>query len=158
MNCDEQGGPLLFRNGYFSENEKVGRRPGPPAHFHAQVMNRRPALGSLDVTAADTDIGNIEFRSKLILAPMAGLTDTTFRRLCRENGADIVMTETVSALGVSEAIPVRSGRHFTYDASEHPLGLNCLDRTLARWLRLPWRWLGWGLIFWTSTSAARRAR
>ena len=29
----------------------------------------------------------MDFRGKLILAPLAGVTDTTFRRLCRENGA-----------------------------------------------------------------------
>lgn len=33
----------------------------------------------------------------LILAPMAGYTDSAFRQLCRSYGADIVMTELVSA-------------------------------------------------------------
>ena len=36
-------------------------------------------------------------RPNLILAPMAGYTDSAFRLLCREMGADIVMTELVSA-------------------------------------------------------------
>ena len=33
----------------------------------------------------------------LFLAPLAGITDKSFRRLCRENGAALVYTEMVSA-------------------------------------------------------------
>jgi nifR3 family TIM-barrel protein len=32
-----------------------------------------------------------------LLAPMAGYTDSTFREICREQGADVVMTELISA-------------------------------------------------------------
>ena len=63
----------------------------------------------------------MDFRGKLILAPLAGVTDTTFRRLCRENGADIVVTEMVSAKGLL-CDPVRSGRYLEYDAAERPVG------------------------------------
>ena len=44
-----------------------------------------------------TQIGNIELRDKLILAPMAGVTDLPFRLLCKEQGCDILYTEMVSA-------------------------------------------------------------
>jgi len=63
----------------------------------------------------------MEFRGKLILAPLAGVTDTTFRRLCRENGADIVVTEMVSAKGLL-CDPVRSGRYLAYEEAERPIG------------------------------------
>jgi nifR3 family TIM-barrel protein len=63
----------------------------------------------------------MDFRGKLILAPLAGVTDTTFRRLCRENGADIVVTEMVSAKGLL-CDPVRSGRYLVYEAAERPVG------------------------------------
>src|SRR5659263_694056 len=63
----------------------------------------------------------MEFRGKMILAPLAGVTDTTFRRLCRENGADIVVTEMVSAKGLL-CDPVRSGRYLAYEEAERPLG------------------------------------
>ena len=63
----------------------------------------------------------MEFRGKLILAPLAGVTDTTFRRLCRENGADIVVTEMVSAKGLL-CDPVRSGRYLAYEEAERPVG------------------------------------
>jgi len=63
----------------------------------------------------------MDFRGKLILAPLAGVTDTTFRRLCRENGADIVVTEMASAKGLL-CDPVRSGRYLAYDEAERPVG------------------------------------
>jgi tRNA-dihydrouridine synthase B len=66
-------------------------------------------------------ISRMDFRGKLILAPLAGVTDTTFRRLCRENGADIVVTEMVSAKGLL-CDPRRSGRHLAYEEPERPVG------------------------------------
>jgi tRNA-dihydrouridine synthase B len=63
----------------------------------------------------------MEFRGKLILAPLAGVTDTTFRRLCRENGADIVVTEMVSARGLLRD-PVRSGKYLAFEEAERPVG------------------------------------
>lgn len=42
-------------------------------------------------------IGNVEVASRLALAPMAGVTDLAFRRLCREMGAGYSCTELVSA-------------------------------------------------------------
>lgn len=40
---------------------------------------------------------------KVILAPMAGVTDVALRTLCREQGADMCFTEMVSAKGLSFA-------------------------------------------------------
>ncbi len=45
-------------------------------------------------------IGNIKVKTPLFLAPMAGITDTTFRSLCKKMGAEIVYTEFVSANGI----------------------------------------------------------
>jgi len=42
-------------------------------------------------------IGNIAIKSKLALAPMAGVTDLAFRTICREFGAGLTYTEMVSA-------------------------------------------------------------
>ena len=42
-------------------------------------------------------IGNIELAGRLTLAPMAGVTDFAFRRLCRQEGAALTTTEMVSA-------------------------------------------------------------
>ena len=45
-------------------------------------------------------IGNIELMNNLALAPMAGVTDFAFRRICKEMGAGLVVTEMVSAKGL----------------------------------------------------------
>lgn len=42
-------------------------------------------------------IGNLLINNKLVLAPMAGITDLPFRTVCREMGAGLVCTEMVSA-------------------------------------------------------------
>lgn len=58
---------------------------------------------------------------KLILAPLAGITDTIFRRLCREEGADIVVTEMASAKGILLA-PGRTARFLEFRPEERPIG------------------------------------
>ena len=42
-------------------------------------------------------IGTITLDGAFVLAPMAGVTDFAFRRICRENGAALTTTEMVSA-------------------------------------------------------------
>ena len=45
-------------------------------------------------------VGKVEIPGNLILAPMAGVTDLPFRLLCKEQGADLVYTEMISAKGI----------------------------------------------------------
>lgn len=45
-------------------------------------------------------IGNIKTEGNLVLGPMAGVTDLPFRLLCKEQGADLIYTEMVSAKGI----------------------------------------------------------
>lgn len=45
-------------------------------------------------------IGNVELPNRYVLAPMAGVTDLPFRLLCKEQGADLVYTEMISAKGI----------------------------------------------------------
>lgn len=67
-------------------------------------------------------IGTIEVQDKLILAPMAGVTDLPFRLLCKEAGCDILYTEMVSAKAMyyknKNTIPL-----LALDDREHPIGL-----------------------------------
>lgn len=42
-------------------------------------------------------IGSLELSSKVLAAPMAGVSDSSFRILCREHGAGAVYTEMISA-------------------------------------------------------------
>ena len=48
----------------------------------------------------DIVIGNTLIKDGLVLAPMAGVTDLTFRSLCREKGASLTVSEMISAKGV----------------------------------------------------------
>ena len=45
-------------------------------------------------------IGDVELSNNLILAPMAGVSDLPFRRLCKEQGAGLVCSEMVSAKAI----------------------------------------------------------
>ena len=45
-------------------------------------------------------IGNVSLDGNIVLAPMAGVTDLPFRMLCKEQGADLICTEMVSAKGI----------------------------------------------------------
>lgn len=45
-------------------------------------------------------IGDIELKNNVFLAPMAGVTDLAFRILCKEMGADLVVSEMVSSKGM----------------------------------------------------------
>ncbi|WP_344308536.1 tRNA dihydrouridine synthase DusB [Brevibacterium samyangense] len=47
-------------------------------------------------------IGNIALDSPVVLAPMAGITNTAFRRLCREYGAGLYVTEMVTSRALVE--------------------------------------------------------
>lgn len=58
----------------------------------------------------------------LILAPMAGVTESVFRLLCREKGADIVVTEMVSVDGIARgATQTMEIMHF--GPKERPIGI-----------------------------------
>jgi nifR3 family TIM-barrel protein len=67
-------------------------------------------------------IGNVAFDSPLMLAPLAGVSDSPFRRLAREQGASAVYTEMVSADGL-----VRGNRatldYCAFDPCERPVGI-----------------------------------
>lgn len=45
-------------------------------------------------------IGTVSIAGKLALGPMAGVTDLPFRLLCKEQGADLIYSEMVSAKGI----------------------------------------------------------
>ena len=56
-----------------------------------------PETSPLGLAALPLHIGTLTLSSRVILAPMAGYTDTAFRRLARRFGAAMVVTEMVSA-------------------------------------------------------------
>lgn len=46
------------------------------------------------------NIGRVELENNLVLAPLAGFTDIAFRRLCKESGVGLTVTEMVSVNGL----------------------------------------------------------
>ena len=61
-------------------------------------------------------------RFPLYLAPMAGVSDKIFRQLCKERGADVLVTEFVSAEGVFRR-NARTRGYLEFDPIERPLGV-----------------------------------
>ncbi len=64
-------------------------------------------------------IGPIELSSPVVLAPMAGITNTAFRRLCREYGAGLYVTEMVTSRALVERSP-KSMRIIHHEPYETP--------------------------------------
>src|SRR4051794_19633799 len=58
----------------------------------------------------------------LYLAPMAGVSDKIFRQLCKARGADVLVTEFVSAEGVFRRND-RTREYLDFDECERPIGV-----------------------------------
>jgi nifR3 family TIM-barrel protein len=61
-------------------------------------------------------------KNDLIVAPMAGVADTVFRRICRRMGADVVVSEMVSADGLHYKSE-NTAALMEFDESERPIGV-----------------------------------
>ena len=58
----------------------------------------------------------------LYLAPMAGVSESPFRRLCHKHGADVVVTEFLSAEGIRRENPATLHK-LRFGADERPIGV-----------------------------------
>jgi len=58
----------------------------------------------------------------LYLAPMAGVTDVVFRQICKELGADVMVTEFVSAEGILQRDD-RTRKYTEFHDSQRPVGV-----------------------------------
>src|ERR1700755_1575619 len=68
-------------------------------------------------------IGTVELPSPFVLAPMAGMTDTAFRRLVkRQGGCGLVVTEMVSSEGLVRGID-RTLEYAEYTEEERPVSI-----------------------------------
>ena len=68
-------------------------------------------------------IGNTELNGRVILAPMAGVTDSAFRAVCARFGAAAVVTEMVSAKALHYK-DRRTPELMRLRAEEHPAGIH----------------------------------
>ena len=58
----------------------------------------------------------------LFLAPMAGVSESPFRQLCRRFGADVVVSEFISSVGISLGI-ARVIDDMRFEPCERPIGI-----------------------------------
>jgi tRNA-dihydrouridine synthase B len=71
-------------------------------------------------------VGGVRIAPATVLAPMAGVTDTVFRRLIRaQGGCGLIMTEFTSSHGVVASAkatkPTRTFRYLYFAQDEHPI-------------------------------------
>ena len=71
-------------------------------------------------------IGPVRIAPATVLAPMAGVTDTVFRRFIRNlGGCGLIMTEFTSSHGVSAAMgarkPTKTLKYLAFEPEEHPI-------------------------------------
>jgi nifR3 family TIM-barrel protein len=72
------------------------------------------------------DIGSVRIAQATVLAPMAGVTDTVFRRFIRSlGGCGLIMTEFTSSHGISASLrsrrPTRTLKYLAFEPEEHPI-------------------------------------
>ena len=67
-------------------------------------------------------IGPVEFDSPFVLAPLAGVSDSPFRQLAREQGASGVYTEMVSADGLARGNAATID-YCRFEPQERPIGI-----------------------------------
>ena len=71
---------------------------------------------------ASVSIGGVEIRPATVLAPMAGVTDTVFRRFIRNlDGCGLMMTEFTSADGIVRHKDRKAKQYLTFYGNEHPI-------------------------------------
>ena len=74
-------------------------------------------MSSTTLSRGPLTIGGLELDTPVVLAPMAGITNTAFRLLCREFGAGLYVSEMITSRALVERTP-ESMRLITHHESE----------------------------------------
>ena len=80
------------------------------------MTETRPAWGE------PLQIGSVTIPGRAVFAPMAGVSDLTFRLLCKEQGAGLLYTEMASAKAIIYKNP-NTGILLRTCAKEHPIAV-----------------------------------
>lgn len=67
-------------------------------------------------------LGNITFDNPFMLAPMAGITNSAFRTICKEMGASLVVSEMISDKGLIYN-NVNTTKLLKFEPMEHPISI-----------------------------------
>jgi tRNA-dihydrouridine synthase B len=104
----------------FWDNSNGSGGAGAPSTSSGQALARE--VPSLKPVSSQLSIGNINIAPATVLAPMAGVTDTVFRRFIRNlGGCGLIMTEFTSADGVLRAKDQKAKRYLHFYEDEHPI-------------------------------------
>ena len=91
--------------------------------MHKYFDNPAERMGTPEARVpASVSLGGIEIRPATVLAPMAGVTDTVFRRFIRNlGGCGLMMTEFTSADGIIRHKDKKAKQYLTFYGNEHPI-------------------------------------
>src|SRR5581483_1670371 len=100
-------------------------------------------------------VRNVAIRPATVLAPMAGVTDTLFRRVIRGlGGCGLLMTEFTSSEGITRSAR-KTLRYLYFQEDERPITAQLFGRIPRSWrTRRGWSKTS-GSTRWTSTSDAQ---
>ena len=85
-------------------------------------LQRAPQAAAQIQIPASVDIGGVRIAPATILAPMAGVTDTVFRRFIKNlGGCGLIMTEFTSADGIYRCRESKRKRYLHFYPDEHPI-------------------------------------
>lgn len=106
--------------------------PSPPTHPEPRIRLLTP-LGGAYVPCMKPDAPSSYARG-IVLAPMAGATDSAFRRICLRMGATCAVTEMVAAAGLSRR-SVKTSSLLRHAPGERPLAVQLFGREPSEFRR-----------------------
>jgi len=92
------------------------------SHKPAPELSEAP-WSALGKNAREFNMGKLKLDGRVFLAPMAGYTDTAFRRLARRHGAAMVVTEMVSSRALFGSGSEKSHELMEFTEPERPVGV-----------------------------------
>ncbi|HTY84328.1 MAG TPA: tRNA dihydrouridine synthase DusB [Silvibacterium sp.] len=104
---------------FWDDSTSNGSRMGNPVLSQDSGEAAQPGAR---IVPASLLIGSVTISPATVLAPMAGVTDTVFRRFIRNlGGCGLIMTEFTSADGVLRKKDQKAKRYLHFYEDEHPI-------------------------------------
>src|SRR6185503_7154126 len=120
---DDGGGRARAAEGGHGPPHSQGRARAARALGRPDRTGRQRRSGRRRRPPLLMKVGSIELASPFVVAPMAGMTDTAFRRLVkRKGGCGLVVTEMVSSDGLVRGID-RTLEYAEYTETERPVSI-----------------------------------
>lgn len=79
-------------------------------------------------------IGNVEIKNKIVFAPMAGVSNRSYRNIIKEMGAGLVYTEMVSSMGIVYGSD-KTIELLEFDEVERPISIQLFGSDVAAFVK-----------------------